>query len=89
MTAAGNMECKSSYFVEIDVLVREINSVGKGKLRELLGDFYGILLGNPKSLATSLGNFIFGAVIIDFCFVGDIRIPDLIKLYAENMVVIL
>ena len=50
-------------------IVREINTVGEGKLRKSLGDFYEILLGNPEKLV-SLHWGIFGAVIGDFLMPG-------------------
>ena len=50
-------------FVEVEMLgddlpfVREINSVGEGKLRALSGDFVGILLRNPEKLGDFTGEF--------------------------------
>ena len=65
MTVAGDKECKSSNSIEVEMLgegiplFREINSTGEGKLCNPLGDFHGILLGNPEKLGDFTGEFLF------------------------------
>ena len=93
LTAVGNEECKSSYFVEVEVLIdgfplfREMNSVEEGKFHELSWGFCEILLGNPEKLGDFTGEL--WSSNWKFCSAGDMRVPDIIRLHTENMIVTL
>ena len=90
--AAEDEECMSSDFVwswhagRRVSAIREINSVGEGKLRALYGDFVKSCWGILRHLVTSLGNF--GATIGYFCSTGDVRTTNIIR-HVENMAVTL